>query len=134
MKKTLRNLVACVALVGATACALPLQVRTLRKVDLHPMMKGCIEAISVKISYNNDESWRIIRIESPDGGYVEAEDYVTDKDGHFNSYTHSPLELNHPLRKYASFEILEEIYQKVKSGELKNVSKTRINQQDKRLF
>jgi hypothetical protein len=120
MTKTLRKLVACAVLIGATACALPL-----RKVDLHPMMKGCIERMSVKISYNNDESWRIIRMESPDGCYVEAEDYVTDKDGHFNSYTHSPLELNHPLRKYASFEILEEIYQKVKSGELKNVSKTR---------
>ena len=112
MKEKLRNLVAIVALVGTTACALPL-----RKVDLHPMMKECIEGMSVKISYNNDESWRIIRIESPDGRYVEAEDHVTDKDGRFNSYTHSSLELNHPLKKYASFEVLEEIYQKVKSGE-----------------
>ena len=40
MKKTLRNLIAAAALVGTTACALPL-----RKVDLHPMMKGCIEGI-----------------------------------------------------------------------------------------
>ena len=117
MKKTLRNLIAAVALVSTTACALPPQLRTSRKVDLHPMMKGCIEGMSAKISYNNDESWRIIRIESPDGRYVEAEDYVTDKDGRFNSYTHSSLELNHPLRKYASLEVLEEIYQKIKSGE-----------------
>ena len=131
MKETLRNLVVCAALVGATACALP---RTLRKVDLHPMMKGCIEGMFVKISYNNDESWRIIRIESPDGRYVEAEDYATDKDGRFNSYTHNSLELNHPLRKYASFEVLEEIYQKVKSGELKNAGKTRTYKQNKRLF
>jgi len=112
MKKTLKNLIAAAALVGTTACALPL-----RKVDLHPMMKGCIEGMSVKISYNNDESWRIIRIESPNGCYVEAKDYVTDKDGRFNSYTHSSLELNHPLRKYASLEVLEEIYQKIKSGD-----------------
>lgn len=112
MTKTLRKLVACAVLIGTTACALPL-----RKVDLYPMMKECIEGMSVKISYNNDESWRIIRIESPDGRYVEAEDHVTDKDGRFNSYTHSSLELNHPLKKYASFEVLEEIYQKVKSGE-----------------
>ena len=130
MKKTLRNLIAAVALVGTTACALPPQLRTLRKVDLHLMMKRCIEGMSVKISYNNDESWRIIRIESPDGRYVEAEDYVTDKDGRFNSHTHSSLELNHPLRKYASFGVLEEIYQKVKSGELKNAGKTRISQQN----
>jgi len=129
MTKTLRKLVACAVLIGTTACALPL-----RKVDLHPVMKGRIEGMSVKISYNNDDSWRIIRIESPEGSYVEAEDYVTDKDGRFNSYTHSSLELNHPLRKYTSFEVLEEIYQKIKSGKLKNVSKKRISQQNKRLF
>jgi hypothetical protein len=122
MKEKLRNLVAIVALMGTTACALPL-----RKVDLHPMMKRCIEGMSVKISYNNDESWRIIRVESPDGRYVEAEDYATDKDGRFDSYTHGFLELNHPLKKCASLEVLEEIYQKVKSGELKNAGKTRIN-------
>ncbi len=122
MRNTLRNLVAGAALIGATVCA-PLQIRTLGKVSLHPMMEGCVDGLPAKISYNDDESWRIIRIESPDGNYVEAEDYVTDKDGQFDKYTHSPnLEMNHPLRKYASFEVLKEIYRKVNSGELEKCS------------
>ena len=85
-------------------------------VVFHPRIVGYVEGMRTLLSYNDDGSWRIIRIESPDGAYIEAEDSVTDNDGEFDSRTISPsdITLNHPLTKYNSFKVLEKIYQRIK--------------------
>jgi hypothetical protein len=120
MKNTLRKIVTGITLGFSTACA-PFLGRG--SVDYHPLNEGCVGGFPVEISYNDDESWRIIRIESPDGAYVGAEDYATDHDGRFNYFTYYPeLELNHPLKKYASMDVLEQIYNDVKNGEISKCS------------
>lgn len=104
------------ALTGLVALVIGCSPFSSGKVDYHPAKEGKIEGLSVTISYNNDECWRVIRISSLDGKYVEAEDYITDCDKKFNVISHEgSLNVGHPLRKYTSFEVLEKVYQKIKS-------------------
>jgi len=124
MANTLRNLVSGIVLTGVTACT-PLSgilPERMGQFSLHPVTERCIEGLPVRISHNSDESWRLIRIESPDAGYVEAEDYVTDNDGRFDILTFSGVEFNHPLRKYHNLSVMEEIYRRVKEGRIARCS------------
>ena len=121
--KTLNKLVAATILGLSTACA---PIFRTGNVNFHPLNEGCVEGLPVKVSYNGDESWKIIRIESPDGHYVEAVDEPISPKNYlwfFDKVTHSSnIELNHPLRKYLSSEVLEDLYNQVKSGRNKKCS------------
>ena len=113
----LKNIILGSALALSTACFPFVNTGAVR---FHPLEKGCIEGLPVEVSYNDDESWRIIQIRSPDGQYVYAEDYAIDNDGKFDVYGHSgDIALNHPLRKYINLETLKNLYNKIRKGELK---------------
>ena len=98
----------------------------LRKNVDHYEVKGWkIGDISIKISYDDNECWRVIKVSTPDRIYVEARDEITDCDKKFNNLTtnlsyETDKDIGHPLMEYKSFKVLEELYKEIKENAIQN--------------
>src|SRR3989344_2320378 len=97
----LRNILGVGAILGTTACAsLPLVGRS---IEPNLIKEGCVEGMPVRIFYDSSRSNLILRINSPDGTYLEAEDVNHKVGGGFDFIAHSRVPLNHSLTRYRDF-------------------------------
>ncbi|MEX0920244.1 MAG: hypothetical protein WDZ69_01535 [Candidatus Pacearchaeota archaeon] len=106
-----------IGLLAMSACA-SVQDRSDNESIGHTIEGGCVPGAIVRISYDDEMSWRTIVVKSNyDEHYVSAKDYPANKNGKFDEVTTSDFEMNHPLEKYNNSPTLEDIYNKIKSGD-----------------